>query len=171
MEKNKWLYCEEVFPQLANTEDKDRYINLIKNEHVRNFTKDCLEYAGYEITDYENKIAEVLLDTLIKKELLSADNHQALVDMLLASTFLHNVYFDENNIAPSLMMARANFDHIADKYEMPETIREPIWDAIEGQLGDLTPMLKTKPSPNTPQDMLATCIWIVRNSGKWFFNK
>lgn len=168
MEKSKWLFCEEVFPELANKEDNERFLNLIKNEHMKNFVKECLEYSNYEITEYENKIAEILLDTMIKKELLSATNHQAVVDLLLSATFLHNIYFDEENIAPSLMMARANFDHIADKYDMPETIREPVWDAIEGQLGDLTPMMKTKPSPNTPQDMLANCIWTVRNAKKWF---
>lgn len=169
MEKSKWLYCEEMFPQLADKEDNERFFNFIKNENVKKFVSDCMHYADYEITDYENKIAEIMLDTLIKKELISADNHQALVDMLLAATFLHNIYFDEENIAPSLMMARNNFDFIADRYEMPESFREPIWDAIEGQLGDLTPMLKTKPSPNTPQDLFATCVWIVRNTKKWFF--
>ena len=36
-----------------------------------------------------------------------------------------------------------------------------VWDTIEGQLGDCTPMSKTKPSPNTPQDLFATAVFMV----------
>lgn len=172
MNKEKFLSHDEMFPErLGNKEDKDRFINFIKVEDMRNFVKDCIEYANYEVTDYEHKVAEVLLDTMIKKELLSPSNHQNVTDMLLAGAYLHNIYFDENNISVSLFRARAEFDHIADKYEFPEMVREMVWDAIEGQLGELTPISKVKPSPNTPQEMLANCIWIVRNCKKWFFEK
>ena len=51
---------------------------------------------------------------------------------------------------------------------LPEQMREMVWDTIEGQLGDCTPMSKTKPSPNSPQDLFATSVWIVRNAKHWF---
>ena len=52
-----------------------------------------------------------------------------------------------------------------DDYEfgpIPEQFREMIWDTIEGQLGDCTPMAKTKPSPNSPQDLFATAVWLAK---------
>jgi hypothetical protein len=168
---SKYLSGIEMFEQLADKENKERYIDFIKIDDLREFVKDCLEYVkwDYEIGDYENKVAEILVDGLIKKELLATDNHQAYVDTLLAAAFLHNIYFDEERIPTSLMKAREEFDHIAEVHTLPPQIREMIWDSIEGQLGDLTPMSKTKPSPNTPQDLLANCIWIVRNSKRWFY--
>ena len=39
-----------------------------------------------------------------------------------------------------------------------------VWDTIEGQLGDCTPMSKTKPSPNTPQDLFATAVFMAKRS-------
>ena len=59
-----------------------------------------------------------------------------------------------------------------DDYEfgpIPEQFREMIWDTIEGQLGDCTPMAKTKPSPNSPQDLFATAIWLTRVIGDELF--
>lgn len=170
MNKEKFMSHDEMFPeQLGDKKDKDRFINFIKVEDMRNFVKECIDHAGYEVTDYEHKVAEIVLDTMIKKELLSPTNHQNVTDMLLAGAYLHNIYFDEEKIATSLFKARIEFDPIAEKYGFPEMVREMVWDAIEGQLGDLTPIAKVKPSPNTPQDMLANCIWIVRNVSKWFF--
>ena len=72
----------------------------------------------------------------------------------------------------SLFKAREEFDEIAGKegiYPLPEQMREMVWDTIEGQLGDCTPMSKTKPSPNSPQDLFATSVWIVRNTKHWFY--
>lgn len=170
MNIEKFLAHDEMFPEkLGDKENKDRFLDFIKVEDMKNFIKDCIAHAEYEVTEYDHKVAEVLLDTMIKKELLSKDNHQSITDILLAGAYLHNIYFDEQQIATSLFRARLEFDPIAEKYGFPEQVREMVWDAIEGQLGDLTPISKVKPSPNTPQDMLANCIWIVRNASKWFF--
>ena len=77
-------------------------------------------------------------------------------------------------MSTSLFKAREEFDEVADMDELyeygaiPEQFREMVWDTIEGQLGDCTPMAKTKPSPNSPQDLFATAVYVVRNSKRWF---
>ena len=76
-------------------------------------------------------------------------------------------YFDEEKMSTSLFKAREEFDEVADMDELyeygaiPEQFREMVWDTIEGQLGDCTPMSKTKPSPNTPQDLFATAVFMA----------
>ena len=50
---------------------------------------------------------------------------------------------------------------------LPEQIREAIWQGVEEQLGDATPVKKLKPSPNTPQELLAECIFITRSLHRW----
>lgn len=168
MNKEKFQSAIEMFPQLNNKADKNRFLNFIKVNDLKLFAEKCLEHSKYEITEYENKVAEMSLNLLIRKELLTPNNHQTFVDALLIASLLHNIYFDETHIATSLFKAREEFDHIADLedvYEfgpLPEQMREMVWDTIEGQLGDCTPMSKTKPSPNSPQDLFATAVYMVR---------
>lgn len=178
MNKDKMLRAKEMFPQLANKEDRYRFIDFIKVDDYRLFCKRCMERANIEPDGYTNKVAEFVLDLLIRKELLTKTNHQTYVDSLLVAAHLHNAYygkeesFDEYSIGfdpniSSLLKARQEFDEIADMddYEfgpIPEQFREMIWDTIEGQLGDCTPMAKTKPSPNSPQDLFATAVWLAK---------
>lgn len=177
MNKTKFMSVTEMFPNLADKENKNRYLEFIKINDLKIFAKKCLEHANYEISEYENKIAEIAMDFLIRKELLDTTNHQTYVDALIVAAMLHNIYFDEKHLSTSLFKAREEFDYIADMegiYEfgpLPEQMREMIWDTIEGQLGDCTPMSKTKPSPNSPQDLFATAVFIVRQGWRWFFEK
>ena len=174
MNKEKFMSVKEMFPILADESNINRYLNFIKVDDLRLFTEECLKKADYKITEYENKVAEIAMDFLIRKELLTPDNHQTYVDALLVAAMLHNVYFDEKHLMNSLFKAREEFDEIAGRegiYQygpLPEQMREMVWDTIEGQLGDCTPMSKTKPSPNSPQDLFATSVWIVRNAKHWF---
>lgn len=167
----------ELFPQLADKNDVNRFLNFIKVDDLRIFARECIKKSNYTITEYDNKVAEISMDLLIRKDLLAPDNHQTYVDALLVAAMLHNIYFDEKQICTSLFKARAEFDSIADMDELyeygaiPEQFREMVWDTIEGQLGDCTPMSKTRPSPNSPQDLFATAVYITRNAPYWFFNK
>ena len=177
MNKQKFMSVKEMFPSLANESNVKRYLDFIKVNDLKLFTEECLKKANYEITEYENKVAEIAMDFLIRKELLTPDNHQTYVDALLVAAMLHNIYFDEANMVTSLFKAREEFDEIAGKegiYQygpLPEQMREMVWDTIEGQLGDCTPMSKTKPSPNSPQDLFATAVYIARQGWRWFFDK
>lgn len=174
MNNKKFMSCKEMFPALAEESNVNRFLEFIKVDDLKLFTKKCLKKANYEITEYENKVAELAMDYLIRKELLDDVNHQTYVDALLVASMLHNVYFDENHIMTSLFKAREEFDEIANLENLyqygplPEQMREMVWDTIEGQLGDCTPMSKTKPSPNSPQDLFATSVWITRNAKHWF---
>lgn len=170
MNKTVFKRCTELFPELKDETNINRYIDFISTtDDLKDFVRDCFTVAGKEITEYENKVCEILLDSMIKKGLLDTDNHQIYVDTMLVSALLHNTYFDDEDILGTLFKPRDNFDSVADKYEIPEQFREAIWDGVEGQLGDMTPIAKIKPSPNTPQDLLANSIWIVRNFLNWFF--
>ena len=175
MNKQKFMSVKELFPALADESNIRRFLDFIKVDDLKLFTEECLKKAGYEITEYENKVAEIAMDFLIRKELLTPDNHQTYVDALLVAAMLHNIYYYEKHLMTSLFKARDEFDEKAGKegiYQygpLPEQMREMVWDTIEGQLGDCTPMSKTKPSPNSPQDLFATSVWIVRNTKHWFY--
>ena len=171
MNKTKRLLSSEMFPQLADRSNPRRYIDFIKVSDLRLFCEKCMEKAQVEPTDYTNMVSEYVLDIMIRKELLTPENHQTYVDALLIAAQLFCIYYNENNIEEvhELFRARREFDEIADLdcYEygpIPEQFREMVWDTIEGQLGDCTPMSKTKPSPNTPQDLFATAVFMAKRS-------
>lgn len=180
MNTTKLKRAIEIFPELNDRDNKWRFVDFIKVDDYKIFCKKCLEATGVEPTEYTNKVAEIVLDLLIRKELLTEVNHQTYVDSLLVAAFLHNIYYGtadtleydkyqlgfDKNIA-NLLKAREEFDKIADEdgYKfgpIPEQFREMIWDTIEGQLGDCTPMAKTKPTPNSPQDLFATAILLTK---------
>lgn len=168
MNKNKFLTAREMFPELADTTNEKRFIDFIKVPDLKLFCEKCIEKANKTITEYNHNVSEFMLDLMIRKELLTPDNHQTYVDALLIAAQLFDTYFDINNPEEvhQLFRARREFDEIADLdcYEygpIPEQFREMVWDTIEGQLGDCTPMSKTKPSPNTPQDLFATAVFMV----------
>ena len=167
MNRSKFLSASEMFPQLADKSNDMRYIEFIKMDDLRLFCTKCMEKANKEPSLLNNKVAELMLDLMIRKELLTPDNHQTYVDALLIAAQLFNIYYNDNkDDVHELFRARREFDEIADLdcYEfgpLPEQFREMVWDTIEGQLGDCTPMSKTKPSPNTPQDLFATAVWMA----------
>lgn len=169
MNKQLFLTGAEMFPQLADKEDIFRYLNFIAVEDLISLIKKCYEKAGKDLSniEYENKVCEILIDHLIRRGLLDTQAHQNFVDLLLTSAFLHNLYFDEEDVIFSILKARVELDSIAEEMGLPEQIREAIWQGVEEQLGDATPVKKLKPSPNTPQELLAECIFIAKNLNRW----
>lgn len=145
MNKSKMLRAREMFPELADKADQYRFVEFIKVEDLKKFCKRCMQKANKQPTLYTNQVAEFALDLLIRKELLTPDNHQTYVDALLVASFLHDIYygrvedediykdyaigFDEN--ISNLLKAREEFDEIADmddyKYgPIPEQFREMV---------------------------------------------
>ena len=169
MNKNKFLRAKEMFPQLANEDNINRFIEFIKVPDLKLFCEKCMKKANMVPNKYNNKVAEYVLDLMVRKELLTPDNHQTYVDALLIASQLFNCYYNKETGLENynnLFTARVEFDSIADEKDdefgpLPEQFREMVWDTIEGQLGDCTPMSKTKPSPNTPQDLFAMAIFMT----------
>lgn len=171
MKNNLFLRDIDLQPALSNKEDSLRYFNFIIADELREFIAECYNKKGMAIEsailDYENKVAEIAIDMMIRKGLLSKDAHQGFVDVLLTSIFLHNLYFEEKNLVASLFKARENLEPVAIKMGLHEQVIEAIFEGIEAQLGDATPIKKLKPSPNTPQSLLADSIFVARSLNKW----
>lgn len=168
MNRQLFLTGEEMFPQLGG-DDIFRYYDFIQVDELKTFIAKCYDRIDKDLEDieYENMVAKILIDHLIRRGLLDTQAHQNFVDLLLTATFIHNLYFDEKDIIGSVMKARVEFNDIAEELNIPEQIMEAIWDGIESQLGDATPVKKLKPSPNTPQALLADCIFITRSLYRW----
>ena len=97
MNKNKFLTAREMFPELADINNERRFIDFIKVPDLRLFCEKCIEKANKTITSYNHNVSEFMLDLMIRKELLTPDNHQTYVDALLIAAQLFDTYFDINN--------------------------------------------------------------------------
>ena len=145
MNKSKMLRAREMFPELADKTDRYRFVEFIKVNDLKIFCKRCMQKAKIQPTMYTNEVAEYTLDLLIRKELLTPENHQTYVDALLVAAFLHNAYYGKqeqeetykdcaigfDSEISNLLKARQEFDEIAnmDDYEhgpIPEQFREMV---------------------------------------------
>ena len=159
----------ELYPELGDRENAYRFIEFL-NEDVQIFINECYKHAGYEINDYVNEVCRVLMDYLVRKGHIDPNTHRhSLVDCLLISALLHDVYYEGPNRPSTLFRAREEFTPIARNSELyvygqiPEQIIDAVFQAIEEQMGDASEIKKLSPIPGGPSDILATSIWIVQN--------
>jgi hypothetical protein len=163
----------ELYEDLANKENENRFIEFL-NEDVQLFIYKCYEHAGYEINEYVNTVCEILMDYLIRKGHINPSSHRhSLVDCLLISALLHDVYYQGPDKPSTLFKAREEFTPIAkleDVYQygpIPDQILDAVFQAIEEQMGDASEIQKLTPIPGSPSDILATSIWIAKNINRW----
>jgi hypothetical protein len=163
----------ELYEDLGNKENINRFIEFL-NEDVQLFVHKCYEHAGYEMNEYVNTVCEILMDYLIRKGHINPNSHRhSLVDCLLLSALLHDVYYEGPDKPSTLFKAREEFTPIAkleDVYQygpIPDQILDAVFQAIEEQVGDASEIQKLTPIPGSPSDILATSIWIAKNMNRW----
>jgi hypothetical protein len=163
----------DLFPELADTNNIYRYVEYL-NEDVQVFIKKCYEHAGYELTEYVNRVCEVLMNYLIRKGHIDPNTHRhSLVDCLLMAALLHDVYYEGPDKPSTLFKAREEFTPIARQGELykygpiPDQILDAVFQAIEEQQGDASEIQKLIPIPGGPSDILATSIWIAKHIITW----
>lgn len=162
-----------LYPELGERDNPNRFIEFL-NEDVQVFIQECYKHAEYEINDYVNTVCEILMDYLIRKGHINPNSHRhSLVDCLLISALLHDVYFEGHDKPSTLFKAREEFTPIARNAELyqygaiPEQIIDAVFQAIEEQMGDASEIQKLAPVPGSPSDILATSIWIANNIFRW----
>ena len=162
-----------IYPELADTSNIYRFIEFL-NEDVQVFIKECYKHADYEINEYVNTVCEILMDYLVRKGHINPNSHRhSLVDCLLISALLHDVYYEGPDKPSTLFKAREEFTPIAKNAELyqfgaiPDQIIDAVFQAIEEQQGDPSEIQKLAPIPGSPSDILATSIWIANSLCRW----
>ena len=165
-----------IYPELADTSNIYRFIEFL-NEDVQTFIKECYRHADYEINEHVNIVCEILMDYLVRKGHINPNSHRhSLVDCLLISALLHDVYYEGPDKPSTLFKAREEFTPIAKNAELyqfgaiPDQIIDAVFQAIEEQQGDPSEIQKLAPIPGSPSDILATSIWIANNLCRWIKN-
>ena len=165
MDQQRAQRCTDIHPDLNDLSNPNRFIEFLHPD-LQIFINECYKHANYEIDEYVNLVCEILLDILIRKGHYNPGiNRGIVVDTLLMSALLHNIYYDTS--ISSLFRAREEFTPIgrdASLYEkgaVPDTVLDAVFQAIEEQEGDATEIAKLKPMAGTPSDLFATSIWLA----------
>jgi hypothetical protein len=141
---------------------KYRNLDLIAIDELAQFTVECLNRFGNEEDLQEaNEVADVMVQMLRKKKILTETAHQSFVDVLLVSALLHNLFYEEDDWS-SLFFARQGLLPVAEEMNINSTVTDAIFQTIEGQLGEDTPVPMCKPAPNSPTELFATAVWFVK---------
>ena len=145
---------------ITSLRNSTKYIDMITDSRVRDFVREALAmYGSTEKLIEANKVASLLVDRMAKRKMYQEGQALTWMDLLLASALLHNLFYDGTMI--SLFMAREKLWAVGEESGLPDTALEPVFQAIEGQLGEDTPVMACKPAPNSLNSILAACCWIT----------
>lgn len=147
--------------ELKDLLENDNYIKSIKIETLREFVEEALlTYGTVEKYNTANKVVDLLNSMLVKKKQIVDGIEQSFVDVLKVAGFIHNLFY--NGTVSSLFLAREKLLPLAkDKYKMPDNYINSIFQAVECQLGEDTPVPQCKPIPGTPTELFAWSCWLV----------
>ena len=138
----------------------EKYLDSITYPNLHDFVAEALvEYGTAEKSIEAGKVIDFMMKRLEKKNLLADNNQHAWIEVLVAAALLHNLFYD--GTLPSLFMAREKLTPVAHAYELPPQIIMGIFQSIESQLGDSTPVESLVPQGNSPNDIFALACWYV----------
>lgn len=136
-------------------------IENIKIPEVKAFTVESLvRHGDGEASATAEKVAEVVYALLEEKGFVQEHANQSFVDVLISASLLHDLFVTEEWI--SIFDARRYLTEVAEKVDLPEGARNAIFETIEAQLGDKTPIAKVRPAVGTPTEMFAYAVWFVK---------
>lgn len=143
-------------------EEELRILNAIVIDEFREIAEDALEKDGTEEKLHiANKVGDVILNMLKRKNLISAQTHQAFVDVMLTAAMLHNIYYDESDWT-TLFQARKIVMPLALEKGLHKQSLDALFHTIESQLGEQTPVTECIPKPGTPTEIFASAVWFVK---------
>lgn len=151
---------EFVNEQLLNDEI-GRHIQAIKTPAIKEFVVRSLNLFGdTNKLNESNRVVDLLLAMLKKrKQIRDGEEYAPWVEIMIAASLLHNLFYA--GTLTSLFEAREKLKPIADVCGIPENGSYAIFQAIECQLGDDTPIESCRPIPSTPNELFAWACWFI----------
>jgi hypothetical protein len=138
------------------------FFDMITIDELRRFTMDALNESGTEEKLEEaNRVADILMGMLKKKGFLGENSHQSFVDVLLTATLIHNLFYDEEDWT-TIYRARRVLEPVAKDMKINQQVTDAIFQTVEAQMGDDTPVPTSRPNPNTPTELFAWAVWFAK---------
>lgn len=137
-----------------------KYINSISIAGLYDFVKEAmLIYGDTNKLLVANQVTELTEKMLRKKKQINENGAQSFVEVIIVASLLHNMFYD--GTVSSLFLTREKLEPLARKHGIPDNYIDAIFQTIEAQLGDDTPVPQCKPIPNSPTELFAWACWFV----------
>lgn len=135
----------------------------LRTPEIREFVIRSLQTYGTEEKFNESvELNKILKKYLIYKRIANPNMYLTMHEVLVIAAFTYNLFYKEDDIT-TLFKARKELMPLVIECRVPHSFIEPLFQTIEGQLGDNTPMTNCIPKPTTPSEMFANCIWFMKN--------
>lgn len=144
------------------------YLNKITDKNLKDFVEESIKLYGNEKKTVEaNKVCDYIHNVLLVNHLISEDTTNAIEYTLIASAYLHNLFFDSKEYDGQnwidLFKAREKLFSIGKKHDVTTDILDVIFTTIESQLGQDTPIPALRPKFGTPTQTFVEGIWLVKH--------
>ena len=144
-------------------EEDFEILDKIIIDEFRELAEEAIEKDGSrEKLLVANKVGEVILGILKRKNLIQEQAHQAFVDVMLTAAMLHNIYYDKEDWT-TLFQARKVVTPMAEAKGLHKQSLDALFHTIESQMGEQTPVSECIPKPGTPTEIFSSAVWFVEN--------
>lgn len=138
------------------------FVNHLKVSEIKDFIEYALtRYGTIEKLEEANKVLNVMIGMLKKKkQLRTLDEAAVWIDVVIAAGLIHNLFYDGS--ITSLFKAREVLTDKAKEYKVPDNAISAMFQTVECQLGDDTPIPGCIPVSSTPNELFAWSCWFVK---------
>lgn len=144
------------------TSEKFAYFDMIQIDDIKGFVAEMINEYGTEEKLFEaNRVTDILVGMLKKRGLMNGAVQQSFVDILIASALLHNLFYDASDWT-TIYTARKIMEPRALEGGIPVQVCDALFQTIEAQMGDDTPVPTSRPQPNTPTEVFAWAVWFAK---------
>ena len=139
-----------------------RIVDTIQNKELKDFVKDFITNNSTEDKVNEaNQIGDIMMMLLVREGKIQPGVYQSFVDIALAASLLHNIYYDRNDIATLLKLRKEVYS-----LEISNDITSLIEGAIqmcEQQDGKYTVIPQLVPREMTLEKLFSEAIWLNKH--------
>ena len=136
-----------------------RIVDTIQNKDLKDFVKDFITNNSTEDKVNEaNQIADIMMMLLVREGKIQPGVYQSFIDIALAASLLHNIYYDRSDIATLLKLRKEVYS-----LEISNDITSLIEGAIqmcEQQDGKYTVIPQLVPREMTLEKLFSEAIWL-----------
>lgn len=139
-----------------------RIVDTIQNKELKDFVKDFITNNSTEDKVNEaNQIGDIMMMLLVREGKIQPGVYQSFIDIALAASLLHNIYYDRNDIATLLKLRKEVYS-----LEISNDITSLIEGAIqmcEQQDGKYTVIPQLVPREMTLEKLFSEAIWLNKH--------
>ena len=178
------LSITELMPSLLEKDNKYRYLDLLPSKELKEYTIKCLEYSGYELTDEDMLVCEIMCDLGVLRGQIQARYNPELnhvdyiptdvLSTMIVAAHLRSIYYDEEHPVISPFKAREelyelgkNPDNFSTQRALNDQTLQQIFQCIEAQDGPLTKVETAAPVMRSPQEDFSTAVFIAKKIKHW----